>query len=78
MRGTSRLYLAGYLGEVGLFAVVISTKTRAREFKFGELDEVRDVANDVWRWVKGSDEHGSITLYERHGVEWVLTQDEQV
>ena len=63
---------------MGLFAVVISTSTKAREFKFAELSEAREAANDLWRWAKGSDEHGSITLYEQRGKDWFVIQHEEV
>jgi hypothetical protein len=64
---------------VALFAVVISSKTKAREFKFDELADARDAANDLWRWAKSNDEHGTITLYERHeGKDWRMVQHEQV
>jgi hypothetical protein len=67
-------------GAVGaaLFAVVISTSTKAREFKFDDLDAGRASANDLWRWAKSNDEPGSITLYEQRGAEWFMVQHEQV
>jgi GH24 family phage-related lysozyme (muramidase) len=63
---------------VSLYAVVISTKTKAREFKFDELADARGAANDLWRWAKSNDEHGTITLYERRETEWSMIQHEKV
>ena len=66
-------------GAVGaaLFAVVISTRTKAREF-IDDLEAARASANDLWRWAKSNREHGTITLYEQRGAEWLMVQHEQV
>jgi hypothetical protein len=61
---------------VSLLAVVISTTTKVREFKSDDLESARGSANDLWRWAKSNDEHGSITLYEQRGAEWVRVQHE--
>jgi hypothetical protein len=49
---------------MGRYAVVISTTTKAREFRFDDLDAARDSANDLWRWARQNGERGTITLYE--------------
>jgi hypothetical protein len=58
--------------------VVISTTTKAREFPFDNEPDARAAANELWRWAKGSDEHGTITIYTRDTKEWRMVQHEKV
>ena len=55
---------------MGRYAVVVSTTTKARELQFEELDAARDAANDAWRWARGNEERGTITLYEQAAGGW--------
>ena len=60
------------------YAVVIGTTTKSREFKFDELGAARTAANDLWRWAKASNEHGTVSLYEHDGDQWLLRKTVKV
>lgn len=57
---------------MGRYAVVIGTTSKAREFQFGDYEEARSAANDLWRWAKQHHERGTVSLYEHDGVHWKL------
>lgn len=59
--------------------MVISTTTKAREFPFEDEADARAAANELWRWAKDSDEHGTVTIYERGKDRgWLMVQHEKV
>jgi hypothetical protein len=58
--------------------VVIGTTTKSREFRFDDVDEARTGANDLWRWAKANNEHGTVSLYEQDGDRWLLVKTAKV
>ena len=60
------------------YRVVIGTTTKAREFPYAEEADARWAANELWRWAKANNEHGTVSLYERRDDRWVLIKTVKV